>query len=172
MSDTQRARPQVAVAHQPVTLTSYISQLLSLHLFSQSSERPRAGDPCTWHSGTLALLPTEPQEPRLHLREGMIHANLGNRENLGGRVLSIPTTTCLRTLATAGGSPPGPVPRRHDGPRTLTFHPLWSGRAGSAGRALPVPGMTEAGRGHPVRRVLKECIKEPKAVCGFNGHAV
>lgn len=35
-----------------------------------------------------------------------------------------------------------------------------------------MPGVTEAGRGHPERRVLEECVQEPKAVCGFNGQAV
>lgn len=53
-------------------------------------------------------------------------------------------------------------------PRPLTFHPLRSHRARSAGGALPSARVAEAGGHHPVRCELQERIQEPEAVCGFS----
>lgn len=51
---------------------------------------------------------------------------------------------------------------------SLTFHALGEGEAGSRRRPLPVLGMAEAGRHHPVGRVLQQGIQQPKAICGFH----
>lgn len=53
-------------------------------------------------------------------------------------------------------------------PEALTFHALGRGEAGSRRRPLPALGVAEAGRRHPVGRVLQQGIQQPKAICGFH----
>lgn len=82
------------------------------------------------------------------------------KKTIGSTVKQVPFGGRHDYLRTQAAS----TPRNAYGP--LTFHPLWRKCAGATGRALSVPRVAEAGRGHPIRRVLEESVQQPKAVCG------